>query len=45
MFPASDRGCLRRHHIRATALGDRVRFGILYSNDASDIEAVVQALR
>lgn len=36
---------LRRHHIRATALGDRVRFGIHYFNDASDVDAVVQALR
>ncbi|WP_242613871.1 aminotransferase class V-fold PLP-dependent enzyme [Actinomadura roseirufa] len=36
---------LRRRGVRATALGDRVRFGIHYFNDESDISTVLDVLR
>ncbi|MFJ8820071.1 aminotransferase class V-fold PLP-dependent enzyme [Amycolatopsis thermoflava] len=35
---------LAGHGVRATALGDRVRFGFHYFNDESDVAAVVRAL-
>jgi selenocysteine lyase/cysteine desulfurase len=35
---------LREHGVRATALGDRIRFGLHYFNDDSDVEAAVRAL-
>ncbi|GLW06195.1 aminotransferase class V [Microtetraspora sp. NBRC 13810] len=38
-------GRLLRHGIRATALGDRVRFGFHYFNDETDVLAVLRALR
>ncbi|MFD2467747.1 aminotransferase class V-fold PLP-dependent enzyme [Amycolatopsis silviterrae] len=37
-------GSLAAHGIRATALGDRVRFGFHYFNDENDIAAVTRAL-
>ncbi|GAA2070293.1 aminotransferase class V-fold PLP-dependent enzyme [Actinomadura alba] len=37
-------GRLREHRVRATALGDRVRFGFHYFNDEADVSATVRAL-
>jgi selenocysteine lyase/cysteine desulfurase len=39
---AADR--LREHGVRATALGDRIRFGFHYFNDESDVQAALGAL-
>jgi len=36
---------LAAHQVRATVLGDRVRFGVHYFNDGSDVDAVLDALR
>jgi selenocysteine lyase/cysteine desulfurase len=35
---------LREHGVRATALGDRIRFGFHYFNDERDVEAALRAL-
>jgi selenocysteine lyase/cysteine desulfurase len=37
-------GRLRRQGVRATALGDRVRFGFHYFNDDQDVSAALRAL-
>jgi selenocysteine lyase/cysteine desulfurase len=43
--PARLTGALAAHRVRATVLGDRVRFGVHYFNDESDLAAVLDALR
>jgi selenocysteine lyase/cysteine desulfurase len=37
-------GRLREHGVRATALGDRIRFGLHYFNDQRDVEVALRAL-
>jgi selenocysteine lyase/cysteine desulfurase len=37
-------GRLRASGVRATALGDRIRFGVHYFNDEGDVEAALRAL-
>jgi selenocysteine lyase/cysteine desulfurase len=36
---------LRQHRVRATALGDRVRFGFHYYNNDHDVSATLRALQ